>query len=197
MPCGGVIYMKTTKKPFSLVFIGVVISLLTIFVAPYLLYPIITRSIIFAQWEGPEAEDEFIKLIGNIQDINSGITLFTRKSVGETLKQKLANYDIWVVNNTEKAILFPDNGFGIKILSYEKTTNTWREISLGVWPGNQRLIVPPDSEEMKNHDIWILNSNALRGIDWHRIIRVFVSGVGEISNKYYAAFQDIFVEKRY
>ena len=142
-----------------------------------------------------DAWEEFQMVIGEVQDTNYGISLIALPSITNERGQKILNYDIWVLNNTEEAITFPNNGFGIQVFTYDQASNFWRPVELGIWPSNYPFTLPSEPKDIQGDYRWILNSHSIKGVDWKNPIRVYVSGIGDLSKKKFGAYEDILLEK--
>lgn len=147
------------------------------------------------QLKDPLVGDEFMKVIGEVQDMNKGILLSIIPMIDKTGLMP-GDYLIKVKNNANESIIFPNNGFGIHLYSYQSERNSWREVELGILPGDYSITIKPESEIFKDYNPWILNTASMKGVDWHKPIRIFVSGTGESSGNRYGAYEDVFLKNR-
>lgn len=136
-----------------------------------------------------EANEAFVSSItGNI-DLNSGITLDEAKSV---LPEQINSITFAVFNHTDEPILFPNQGFGLTVFRYNENAKTWENLQLQYVPASEPKILPPRLEiwDFEINNAWDILEDETTA--WgYKQIRIYVSGVGQMTSKAYAAYLDV------
>jgi len=131
-------------------------------------------------------------------EVNGGLRLERIQAVAmEGIPAPSANYvALLILNHTEEPINFDDIGFGIQVFQYEPASSQWNKVVLPYVPEKKSITLPPKTEGFNSK---VLNSWEFKDRDFvnvdSNVIRIFIRGLGENSNKHYAAFIDLTLQK--
>jgi hypothetical protein len=89
-----------------------------------------------------DANNEFLSVIGDIDNINDGILVYLQPTYSAKANDSLKPYYVVVLNQSDEPIKFSNNGFGIQIFSFDQVENSWTSVEMSAKPGNIPLIVP-------------------------------------------------------
>jgi hypothetical protein len=141
-----------------------------------------------------EANDIFVSSIAENTDLNSGLTIERAMSLYSDQEN---NVSFAVFNHTNESITFPNQGFGITIFWYNDTKNLWEELSLNHLPYSTAKTLPPKlerwdfEENLNSRDVLENDVEALP----YDLVRLYVSGVGDLTDKKYGAHIDITISR--
>ena len=131
-------------------------------------------------------------------EVNGGLRLERIEAVAmEGIPTPAANYvALLILNHTEEPINFDDIGFGIQICQYEPASSQWNKVVLPYVPEKKSITLPPKTEGFNSKVLnsWEFNDRDFVNVD-SNVIRIFIRGLGENSNKHYAAFIDLTLQK--
>jgi hypothetical protein len=138
-----------------------------------------------------EAENSFVKMLGQDVDLNSGITII-RSSIGLVISGPTPdpnNVSFLVFNHTDEPIMFQNMGFGLKVFWFDQKAGMWNQIMLPHTPYASKQILPAHLEKYSSSitNQWFIFSDDIN-ITPSRELRIFIEGVGTVTNKKYGAF---------
>lgn len=130
---------------------------------------------------------EFEREIGAI-DLNVGITLELQKNMQDDIRSISFN----VYNHTTEPIIFLDQGFGMKLYSYDPINKKWELISLPSFPAREIFELPPNTTkgDFKLRNFWTIVPDELKDFNGENL-RLAVFGVGVDSEQEYGAYIDV------
>lgn len=136
-----------------------------------------------------EANQSFVSSIVGDTNLNSGITIYRIEPLESS---QINNITFVVLNHTEEPIVFSDQGFGYSLFWYSDTENTWEELSLPHFPDKTSKILPPKLEDLDRdiRNTWTILENDIETLPYKRV-RLYVSGVGQISNSTFGSYIDL------
>lgn len=124
-------------------------------------------------------------------DLNSGITLERAIPVDSS---QINNVTFAVFNHTDEDILFPNQGFGLIIFTYDDTGKQWVPQTLMHPPFPEETILPAKIENWYTdfNNSWDIFEDEIVSLGYKQL-RLYVSGIGKVTNKLYGAYLDITV----
>jgi hypothetical protein len=140
-----------------------------------------------------DLEVEFSESYAKNADINTGILIRVTafyKNEFESQMGKFVEFEVY--NETNEPVIFKNIGFGIRIFSPDETSVAWQEIKLLYSPEMVPKIIDSNTTSFNPN---IYNSFVVLYSDFDvelpKNIRLYISGVGQITNKDYIAFVDL------
>lgn len=185
------------KKNIPIIFIAllVMVSLLLIISRIYYTQDItVTPTPSNASSYFPKAADEiFVSSVVPNQDLNTGITI---EFATFLLPEQRDNVSFTVLNHTDESIKFTNQGFGLTIFGYDDINQRWESLELQHIPYAEPKILPPKLErwDPEINNSWDILENDVAALD-REFIRLYISGVGEATNKTYGAYADVRVSR--
>lgn len=140
-----------------------------------------------------ELEVEFVENYAKNANINNEILLRVtsfHNNEFESQAGELVEFEVY--NKANEPIVFKDIGFGVRIFTPDETSMTWKEINLLYSPETAPKIIDPNTVSFNPG---IYNSFVIFysdfGVEIPNNIRLYISGVGQVTNKDYIAFVDL------
>lgn len=138
-----------------------------------------------------QAEQSFRETIAQGADLNSGLTIVRLRlgsAVGEPTPPP-TNVGLMVLNHTNESVVFINQGFGMKVLSFDLPSAKWQEVNLPTRPLEIQTTLPP---KLLDYDLTINNTwhEDLRGLDYPTA-RIYVVGQGATTGNIYGAYLDV------
>jgi len=138
-------------------------------------------------------EENFTNQFGVGKYLNEGIFIqgpkqFSLSKDGANDHKGLTYY---VKNNTNESVYFPNQGFGMKILFFDMKNQQWKEIKIQE-PAEIPQIIPSQFETINTYYkySWSIPYWDVNKLNQGRY-RIYISGIGQNSNKNYAAYFDV------
>lgn len=138
-------------------------------------------------------EENFNDQFGIGKYLNEGISIQGPKqfSLSKDGANNLKGLTFYVNNNTNESVSFPNQGFGMKILFFDLQNQQWKEKIIQK-PAEIPQIIP---SQFESKNIYYKYSWSIPYWDVHKLnqgrYRIYISGIGQKSNKKYAAYFDV------
>ena len=136
-----------------------------------------------------EADETFVLSLVDGTDLNSGITI---ERATPASPDQVNNITFAVFNHTDEEIIFPDQGFGIAVFSYDENNHHWERLQLPSAPYSEVKTLPP---KLETWDFEVNNTWGLLDYDTTTFgeerLRLYVSGKGKRTNQIYGAHLDV------
>lgn len=158
---------------------------------------VIFLIIVKINWQsaiGKEADSKFRELFPLVH-LNNEIEIVITPSVFNDQNQIILNFDLSVLNHTNEPIKFLNNGFGVVFYQYRSNIHEWEQIKSDVYPGTISFTLPPAMDKSDITEFWIVNGNSLQNVDYSQPVRIYVTGVGEISGILYGDYRDVQIKR--
>lgn len=137
------------------------------------------------------ANQQFLDEIGYIDNLNNGITIEIRKIPFSSGKDKL--YPTYIFNYTEESITFRNEAYGMTIFSFNENTNKWNKVEISMVYENTPIKIRPNNTKKGHENSSVIVKSSLKNVDFSEPIRIFVSGIGDVSHLRYGAYTDIVI----
>lgn len=141
----------------------------------------------------PSMEAAFINKFVRDADANKGITLHVSSfydSPTRTQSGELLSFDVY--NHTNEPVIFDDIGFGIRFFTPDKNLDDWSEVELMIKPDKAKTIVDPATvSDTTAYDNSVSIYYSYFEVNVPKELRVYIIGVGQTSNKFYVAYEDL------
>lgn len=128
-------------------------------------------------------------VLGDTPDVNKGLNIKKIESSD--------GFSFVVLNHTNETIVFEDQGFGMRLFSFDNPSAEWQNLSLEFRYEKILTTIPANTESW---DIEVQNTGTLFESDLAKLkfekIRLLISGHGDKSNTYYFAYLD-FINSTY
>jgi hypothetical protein len=140
------------------------------------------------------ANDIFFEEIAKGVDLNNGLMMIRQPFLllGEGPTPSPNYVSFVVLNHSDEPITFRDQGYGMKVFTYEPKSQDWKELQMATYPAARATTLPP---KLEKYDFDINNSWDISpinfGTDLPQEIRIYISGIGDTSGKQYGAFLDV------
>lgn len=140
-----------------------------------------------------EADEIFVSSVAPNQDLNTGITIEFATFLLPEQRDYLA---FTLLNHTDESIKFSDQGFSLTIFGYDDINQRWESLKLQHIPYAEPKILPPKLEQWdpEINNSWDILENDVAALD-REFVRLYISGVGESTNKTYGAYADVPVSR--
>ncbi|MBC6962638.1 MAG: hypothetical protein DWB48_07885 [Nitrosomonas sp.] len=138
-----------------------------------------------------EANSIFASEVAGKADLNLGITMERAIPVDAS---QINNVTFAVFNHTDEDILFPNQGFGLIIFAYDNVGKQWipQPLMHPPYPQKTTLSAKLESWYTEIDNSWDVFENEIVSLGYKQL-RLYVSGIGQVSNKLYGAYLDVTV----
>lgn len=135
-----------------------------------------------------EAAVAFINTVNSPKDLNSSISIERSlpSSTGNT-----NNLNFWVYNLSDESISFKNQGFDMVLYRYDVREKKWYPVALPYQPASEIKTLPA---HLETWDFAISNTWHISDAEFKTLVyqdyRLYIEGVGDITNKVYGAYLD-------